>query len=564
MSFQETCFTPFIKEINSYLLPEKFTFPFYYDPHPLCVLAAEELQAYLKTQEDWVHNFGLSDDEVMPIGKMFGVLLVQNKHNKVGYLAGFSGKLAGKNHLTRFVPPVSDLLAEDGFFLQSQSKINQINEQIDLLEENPKIQELNEILSSEITASSLQVQQQRQAMIEKRKLRKSKRQLAEIQMNANGFILLKEQLAKESVEDKNQLKRINAYWQEKIQISENELKKLMLEIASLKEQRKSLSASLQKKIFDQYRFLNSKGKSKSLKAIFQVTPQKIPPAGAEECATPKLLQYAFKCGFKPLAMAEFWWGASPKSAIRKHKYFYPACRGKCQPILGHMLEGMTLDDNPLLNNPAEGKSIDIIHEEDTFLIINKPEGLLSVPGKDIEDSVYSRIKASYPNAEGSLIVHRLDMLTSGLMVIALTKEAHKKLQKQFIKRSVKKHYIALLDGILNDSSGVIELPLRVDLDDRPRQLVCYEHGKSAKTLWEVIERQDGKTKVRFSPVTGRSHQLRVHSAHIDGLNTPILGDDLYGNTFKDKNIRLHLHAEFLELQHPISNNVLSFKVEAEF
>jgi len=381
----ESCFTPFRESIDSYKLPESFTFPFYYKPHPLCVLAAKELQFYLKTQKDWEHNFGLSGDEVMPIGKMFGVLLVQNEHYEVGYLAAFSGKLANKNHLPGFVPPVFDLLKEDGFFLQGQSKINQVNEQIELLEKNPEIQELEESLFSEITDSSLQVQQQRQTMIEKRKIRKSKRQLAEVQMNADDFMILKDQLAKESVEDKNQLKKINTYWQEKIQAIEEKLNKLTIEISSLKEQRKSLSASLQKKIFDQYRFLNVKGKSKNLRDIFQVTSQLIPPAGAGECATPKLLQYAFKEGLKPLAMAEFWWGASPKSAIRIHENFYPACRGKCQPILSHMLDGITLDDNPLLNNPAEGKAIDIIYEEDTFLIINKPGGLLSVPGKVILD-----------------------------------------------------------------------------------------------------------------------------------------------------------------------------------
>ena len=295
-------------------------------------------------------------------------------------------------------------------------------------------------------------------------------------------------------------------------------------------------------------------------AIFQETTQVTPPAGAGECATPKLLHYAFKHDLKPLAMAEFWWGASPKSEIRKHQNFYPACQGKCQPILEHMLEGMSLDDNPLLINPALGKTIDIIYQDEVMLVINKPAEFLSVPGKRIEDSVYLRIKQSFPKATGPLIVHRLDMSTSGLMVIALSKEAHKELQKQFIKRTVKKRYVALLEGLIKEDSGIIDLPLRVDLDDRPRQLVCYEHGRQAQTEWQVIERKKHQTKIYFYPVTGRTHQLRVHSAHIKGLNMPIVGDDLYGN----KGARLHLHAETLEFTHPTTKELMHFQIDVEF
>ncbi|MCK5354380.1 MAG: RluA family pseudouridine synthase [Methyloprofundus sp.] len=219
-----------------------------------------------------------------------------------------------------------------------------------------------------------------------------------------------------------------------------------------------------------------------------------------------------------------------------------------------------MDKNPLLNNPAAGKTIDIIYQDEAMLVINKPAEFLSVPGKNIDDSVYLRIKQSYPRATGSLIVHRLDMSTSGLMLIALSKEAHKNLQRQFIKRTVKKRYVALLDGTVKEDAGIIDLPLRVDLDDRPRQLVCYEHGKPAQTQWEVIHRKDNKTKVYFHPLTGRTHQLRVHSAHAKGLNMPILGDDLYGNIAK----RLHLHAESIEFSHPISRELMHFQIEAEF
>jgi tRNA pseudouridine32 synthase/23S rRNA pseudouridine746 synthase len=221
---------------------------------------------------------------------------------------------------------------------------------------------------------------------------------------------------------------------------------------------------------------------------------------------------------------------------------------------------LDVDPNPMLTNPAEGKTLEIIHEDDYLLAVNKPAEFLSVPGKTIIDSVYSRIKLLYPESTGPLIVHRLDMSTSGILLLAKTKEMHKSLQRQFLKRSVKKRYIALLDGELTETSGEIDLPLRVDLDDRPRQLVCYDHGKSAKTKWELIEVKDGKSRVYFYPITGRSHQLRVHAAHHLGLNTPIVGDDLYG-TISD---RLHLHAEQLQFLHPITKEVITLEVSVPF
>jgi len=367
-------------------------------------------------------------------------------------------------------------------------------------------------------------------------------------------------LAQDSIKQKLQLRDLNLDWRERIQKAEENLKQLTAEIAALKKLRKDLSATLQNKLFDQYKFLNIKAISKSLRDIFKDTTQIIPPAGAGECAAPKLLHYAFKNQMKPLAMAEFWWGASPKSEIRKHQNFYPACQGKCQPILVHMLEGIDTDKNPLLINPAMGKTIDIVYQDDVMLVINKPAEFLSVPGKNIQDSVYLRMKQSYPRATGPLIVHRLDMSTSGLMLIALSKEVHKSLQRQFIKRTVKKRYVALLDGLLTEDKGIIDLPLRVDLDDRPRQLVCYEHGRPAQTQWQVTERKNNQTRVYFYPITGRTHQLRVHSAHLKGLNTAIIGDDLYGN----KADRLYLHAEYLEFHHPVTHKLMHFQLEAEF
>ena len=559
-ALKDDCFNAFKAPISAYSLPERFTFPFYYQPHPLCLQAASELQSHLSTQTDWIHNFGLSGDDEGAIGKMFGVLLVQNKHNEIGYLAAFSGKLAESNHLAKFVPPVFDVLDEAGFYLQGQTQINQLTAHIKTLENNPQYISLADSLNNLNKTAAAEIEKQRQLMIEKKKQRKIKRTAAEAELNANELEQFKQTLGKQSVDEKNWLKDLKTYWQQKIQQAAQQHTQLNAEILALKNQRKSQSSELQLKIFNQYQFLNRHKKSKSLFDIFASTPQKKPPAAAGECAAPKLLQYAFSHQMKPLAMAEFWWGASPKSEIRKHQHFYPACQGKCKPILSHMLDDIEMDENPFLHNPGEARSFDIIYEDDAMLVINKPAGLLSVPGKNIEDSVYTRIKNNYPNATGPLIVHRLDMATSGLLLIALTKDSHKNLQKQFTKRTIKKRYCALLDGILTEDEGLIDLPLRVDLDDRPRQLVCYEYGKAAKTQWQVIERKDGKTKVHFHPITGRTHQLRVHAAHSLGLNTPIMGDDLYG----DNADRLYLHAETIEFSHPITKELLSFKVDAEF
>ena len=321
-----------------------------------------------------------------------------------------------------------------------------------------------------------------------------------------------------------------------------------------------MSNNIQNQLFDQYHFLDANGKTKSVLQLFEHVENGKPPSGAGECCAPKLLQYAYQYHLKPIAMAEFWWGASPASEIRKHKLFYPACRGKCEPILGHMLQGLEVDPNPMKENPAEGKELEIIYEDDEIVVVNKPAEFLSVPGKTISDSVLKRMEAYLPDATGPLLVHRLDMSTSGILLVAKNKEAHEYLQDQFIRRIVKKRYVALLDGELSEKSGVVDLPLRVDLDDRPRQLVCYEYGKSAKTEWELIEVKNGKSKVYFYPLTGRTHQLRVHAAHPNGLNMPITGDDLYGR----KADRLHLHAEQLTFKHPKSKEWMTVTAEVLF
>ncbi|MEL7119265.1 MAG: pseudouridine synthase [Bacteroidota bacterium] len=558
MDVQVECFRSFSKLPDVVELPERFTFPFYYEPHPLSVLATEELQRQLEHEIKLDHNFGLdTNTEGMIIGKMFGVLVVQTQSGELGYLAAFSGKLANSNHHEGFVPPVFDMLTDGSFFLEGIEELNELNRQVEQLEQSEESIAVKNRFESIKEKAHQQISTTKDKIRQEKKNRKSIREKAKEEKEKEDFELINEKLRKESIKQQYYLKDMIKYWDAKIEVAQKKWMQITDQLEALKEKRRNQSAALQEKLFEHYSFLNIEGKEKNLRDIFGSIQ---PPAGSGECAAPKLLQYAFLHHLKPITMAEFWWGASPKSAIRKHKNFYPACRGKCQPILGHMLEGIETDPNPMLENTALNKKFDIVYEDEVVLIINKPHEFLSVPGKNVTDSVAYRLKKKYPDATGPLVVHRLDMSTSGLMLIAKTKEVHKYLQYQFIKKIVKKRYVALLDGELKENKGTIDLPLRVDLDDRPRQLVCYEHGKSARTHWEVIERKDGKTRVHFFPITGRTHQLRVHAAHQLGLNTPIVGDDLYGIMGE----RLHLHAESIEFTHPTTKEKMSFEVAAGF
>ena len=555
-----SCFIPFKSDTSSLKKPTKFTFPFYYKPDELSKLACAELQEYLTGSHKWIHNFGLDNNDSKPIGKMFGVLVVENENKKIGYITAFSGKLAGVNTLDNFVPPIYDMLDKDGFFMKGQLEITLINKRVRDLESDPKTKEIEETLEKNKTQFSIEIEALKTLNVELKKERKQKRTKAKLMLNKLEYTKVNEALNRESIIQKNKVKYLTLEWNATIENLRAIEKEITSEYRLLKEKRKVLSASLQAKLFDEYHFLNANGTHRSLLSIFRETPQKLPPAAAGECAAPKLLQYAYLNKLKPISMAEFWWGAEPNSAIRKHKHYYPSCQGKCHPILSHMLLGLEVDDNPLLINNAEKKELEIVFEDDYLAIVNKPTELLSVPGKTIKDSVYHRMKIKYPSATGPIIVHRLDMATSGIMLIAKTKHAHDHLQQQFIKRTIKKRYTALLDGIIEKSTGIIDLPIRVDFDDRPRQLVCYEHGKTAQTKFKVIAKEEGRTRIHLFPITGRTHQLRMHASHPSGLNTAIVGDDLYGR----KNTRLHLHAAYIAFKHPKTNQEINFTVTEDF
>ncbi|MFT7121970.1 MAG: tRNA pseudouridine32 synthase/23S rRNA pseudouridine746 synthase [Neolewinella sp.] len=540
--------------------PARFTFPFYYKPHPLALAAVDDLQGHLRTQQDWDHDFGHTGVEVGAKGKMFGVLVVQSPDGELGYLSAYSGKLANSNHLPGFVPPVYDVLLAQGFYKKGEKKVNAINAQVEALEGSAELpvvrkafEEAEAQAKEELAAEKKSL---KAAKTERRRLREEQRPL----LSDDAFAELEAELARQSVGRHFGMKDLTKAWAARVARAREALHAITDEIARLRELRKTMSNDLQHRIFAQYRFLDANGAHRDLPDIFKETIFKTPPAGAGECAAPKLMQYAYLHGYQLVAMAEFWWGQSPKSEIRKHGHFYPACRGKCEPILGHMLQGLDVDPNPMLTNPAEGKTLDIVYEDDQLLVVFKPHEFLSVPGKNIEDSVWLRMKTKYPEATGPMIVHRLDMSTSGLLLLTKTKETNKLLQHQFFKRSVKKRYVALLEGKVEGEEGIIDLPLRGDLEDRPRQIVCHEHGKTSRTHWKVVGRENDRTRVHFWPVTGRTHQLRVHAAHPHGLNAAIVGDDLYGQPAE----RLCLHAEEIAFVHPGNREEVSFMVSAGF
>ena len=543
----ESKFHTFAQPIQSIPLPERFTYPFHYTPHPLCVIAAEETQAYLKERTEW--------REELQAGKMFGVLVVRTPAGEAGYLAAFSGNLAGKNVHPFFVPPIYDLLQPDGFFRQEEERINEVNARIRTLQASPALEDARSRLQSTIEYCDFVLQAAKDLMKKRKEERDRLRQ----------FPLTEEETAlliKESQHMKAAHKLTKKSLRSILEEDQAKVDRLEQEIEQLKQERKRRSAALQRKLFEQFRILNARSEVKDLCELFAPTYQGAPPAGAGECAAPKLLQYAYQHQLEPIAMAEFWWGDSPKTEIRHHGYYYPACKGKCEPILQHMLQGLQVEENPMLKRmQVPSQNLEIVYEDPWLSVINKPAGMLSVPGKEDAVSVYSLMREQYPEADGPLTVHRLDMATSGLMLIAKTKRVHQNLQAQFKNRLVRKRYVALLEGIVPKDKGTVDLPLCLNPLDRPRQMVHTEHGKPAITDYQVLERLDGKrTRIAFYPRTGRTHQLRIHAAHPLGLHCPIIGDELYG----EKADRLYLHAEYLEFTHPITGETVRITKEAEF
>ena len=552
-------------------LPQAFAYPHWYEPHPIAIWTSNQLRSQIN-ESPHLGDFGLLvnstaiADDVAAVGKMFGVLVVRIPNGQLGFLKAYSGSLPGALPNDGFCPPIYNRFDRHSFYQRDEAELNDINRQVERLEANPERNRLLSQLESIQMACADQISQAKQQQKAERKKRQLQRQEQQSRLSPDEYQALDERLMQEGAAIQRQLKRLKAETKETIRQAQALVDDCEGRIKELKDRRKLKSCAVQNRLFDNYQFLNIQGQRKSLLPIFANTPLERPPGGAGDCAAPKLLQHAFSRGYQPIAMAEFWWGKSPLTEMRRHNLYYPACRGKCQPILEHMLEGMNVGANPLetvSESHATAKDLETLYEDEYFLVLNKPEEMLSVPGRILSDSVYTEIQKRYPNATGPLLVHRLDMSTSGILLVAKDKDIHKELSAQFIDRSVKKRYTALLEGRLlpsQGSKGTIVLPLTSDYINRPMQKVDVLNGKSAQTNWELLDVNNDRTRVCLSPVTGRTHQLRVHTAHAQGLNVPIVGDDIYGQRAE----RLCLHASYLEFTHPVTNGRMSFSSDAPF
>lgn len=579
-------------------------------PRALAFVAARRVAAYVEQHPE------LTAGEVC--GKMYGVLVVEAPGGCLAFLAAHSGLLGGRNDWPFFVPPVFDAQQPDGHFKTKEGEISGMNRRIAELMQRPQLFEARQRLEQVRQQTDRVIAREREE-VKARKARRDTMRREQPQMDD----ATKAMLIRESQHDKAQLRRLMKSCEASVAEHQEALDVLEREIEALKRERREGSDALQRWLFNQYVMLNAKGMRRTLIDIFARFNGTLPPAGAGDCCAPKLLQFAYAHNLRPVSLAEFWLGAPPPTEVRRHLQFYPPCRSKCYPILQFMLQGLdaplpgaeeiyplreeegggttndekgsledkasldtneahadkaSLDDNGFLDAQGHiykkcGASLHIIYEDEQMAVVSKPSGMLSVPGKSCRLSVESIVREHYGiAADVPVIVHRLDMDTSGLLLIARTREAHKALQQQFLDHTVSKSYLALLEGVPHEGltgdhvvwhsshTGTITLPLRPDLDDRPRQLVDFVHGKPAVTRFRLLKVIDGHQLIALTPVTGRTHQLRMHCAHHLGLNCPILGDPLYGNAIEPSaNIaqRLYLHAEQITFRHPSSGKIVS-------
>lgn len=524
--------------------PVRLNNPFYYEPDALCRLAIAQLAAYLRGDKEQTFAKDAVDANFqaeIAQGKMFGVVIVR-KDGKLGYIAGYSGQIAGRSDWPDFVPAVYDYLQPNGYFKTHEAEITNINNRIRDMEQGQDLRDAHRQLEA-VKA------RQEQAVQDFKANHPSGARVGESQ----------EAYIRRRQFENAELHRLRKDYRAQVEQALSTVDELEDTLRRLRQQRRQKSDNLQSWLFRQFRLRNARGEVKDIEEIFRDYGQRqgrkmVAPAGSGECCEPKLLQYAFEQGMQPLSMAMFWWGESPKEEVRHHLQCYPACNGKCKPLLWWMLQGMDVAPNPL--DDERHQELPVIYEDADICVVCKPAGMLSVPGKSARESVCSLMKAHCPEAEGPLIVHRLDMATSGLMVIAKTWEAYHDLQDQFLRHEVKKRYVARLSHEMETEDGVLSLPLRPDLDDRPRQMVDKLHGKAAITYFQKIDDRH----VALYPQTGRTHQLRVHCAHPDGLNNPIVGDELYGQRGR----RLCLHAEQLTFRHPRSGKNVTFEWKIDF
>lgn len=566
-------------------LPALFTYPFRYTAHPLCERAAALVA-------DEVQRMGFSE------GKMFGVLVVKTSRDEsltsrgeldgsLLFLAAYSGQLLGSYHHPWFVPPVVDYLDPDNFFQREQAEIVAISRRMEEMsgsEERRRWQLRVALLRSEREAAVAEakhayaegkIKREEKREEEKSKREKEKREEGERESGEReDEENLAADLIKESQQQKADIQRAKQLHKEEIAALEALLTEHNATYRALCDERKQRSEALQQWLFRQFNFLNARGECKNLLEIFapsaasscgqeSCTSAVVPPSGAGECCAPKLLQAAFRLGLQPVAMAEFWLGPSKPGHYRQPGAFFPACRRKCYPILGHMLQGLNVEPDPARHyENRELEPIKVLWEDEHLAVVYKPEGWCSIPGKSDQPNLLDECFRLWPEISGSVIVHRLDQDTSGVMVIAKNALVHRALGQQFEQREVKKRYVALLEGTLTVTHGEICLPLGPDLENMPHQQVDFDNGKEAVTRFEVVavEQSGNVTRVFFYPQTGRTHQLRVHSAAPEGLNAPIVGDRLYGHVAD----RLYLHAESITFVHPLTKEEMHFCLPAPF
>lgn len=532
------------------VLPRLFNNPFHYTPHQLCIIASEEVKAHIAS-----HKAISAEAEK---GKMFGVLVGKDKNNNIGFLAAFSGILCGKNTLPYFVPPVYDLQNPDGHFAHEERNISDINHAIDKKLQSAPFLSARRDYEEAINRQKSEIASARQHLHESKTRRDQLRASSTLSPQAEAALI------KESQHAKAEFKRLEHSLKEQTDIARMRLQQFTDEIEQLKQERKTRSASLQQWLFQQFVMSNALGEKKNLLQIFHEHGKQQPPAGSGECCAPKLLHHAYTQGIHPLCMAEFWFGQSPKEEIRHHATFYPSCTSKCKPILCHMLKGLDVEENQQTKRAEEAAAMmRIIYEDQWLCAIDKPAGMLTVPSKEELTSVYSRFRQLHPTtAPNHIIVHRLDMDTSGVLLLAKDPQTHKALQQQFLHHDIKKTYIAIVQGIVEgDQRGTINLPLSPDPTDRPRQKVDTTNGKQAITHYEVTGHPTSNTtRIAFRPTTGRTHQLRVHSAHPQGLAHPIVGDPLYGSP----STRMLLHAESIQFTHPATHQCMTLSAPCPF
>ena len=525
--------------------PSEFTDPFRYVPHPAVKTAARLVCERIDADAQLAAAFSE--------GKMLGVLVCRIPDTgKQCYIAAFSGNVGGRSTIEGFVPPIFDLLAPDGYFKVHEAEITQINLNIQELSSSEELSASRKKLEACIKERDCTISEFREKMA----ISKTERDV----LRANGLSQEQEQkLIRESQFEKAELKRLKTMLQTAVDSAQVELNTMLDEIAQLKKQRAEMSDELQDWIFRQYIVHNALGENLSIAELF-AGQGLTPPGGTGECAAPKLLEYAYRNGLLPLAMGEFWYGKASETAVRVHGHFYPSCTSKCGPLLGFMMGGLTRCRSLVISDTT--LRCNLVYEDADILVIEKPSGMPSVPGLDGRVSLQEILEKSCGHAIHA--VHRLDMDTSGVIIYAKTAEAGVNLRKQFEEHTTRKCYKARLSPATGvHSSTHISLPLSADYDERPRQKVDFKQGKPALTEYEIVsENANGTIDVRFYPVTGRTHQLRVHSAHALGLCRPIVGDLLYGGhsiTSTDAlQDRLHLHALSITFRHPRTGEEFTF------